>query len=188
MRILDPIGVDERDWSISYGQSFNVDGMKLYLVDGGSRYTARAVAKVGQLMLNKGVWERKQLIEPVWVEKALSSVGGGLVIEMPLGHPEPGLFWWVNSNGALASLPYDAFIAAGGGHQILLVVPSLDLVLVRFGRSLGSGQLPGLGGAFWRNLENYLFRALMDILGNQSSRVRTSKVFDAPKEKIHFVI
>ncbi|HWP91064.1 MAG TPA: serine hydrolase domain-containing protein [Thermodesulfobacteriota bacterium] len=155
----------------------------------GSRYAySNPGAKVGQLMLNRGEWKGKQLLDPVLVDRALSSFGGGPEVEIPLGHPEPGFYWWVNSNGALTSLPHDAFIAAGGGHQILLVVPSLELVLVRFGGSLGSGQLPGLGGAFWRNLENYLFRPLMDILGNRSSRVGMSKVFDAQKEMIQLII
>jgi CubicO group peptidase (beta-lactamase class C family) len=55
-RILDPIGVDEAEWSIGYGQAYDVDGLKLYANWGGGGFTARAVARVGQLMLQGGRW------------------------------------------------------------------------------------------------------------------------------------
>ncbi|MBE7501773.1 MAG: hypothetical protein HS113_16005 [Verrucomicrobiales bacterium] len=43
---------------------------------------------------------------------------------------------WSNQEGDCEALPRDAFFGSGAGHQILLVVPSLDLVVVRFGSLL----------------------------------------------------
>jgi CubicO group peptidase (beta-lactamase class C family) len=54
-----------------------------------------------------------------------------------------GLGWWVNRNPDgtrfWPCLPPDAFYGAGAGHQFLLVVPSLDLIVVRNGESLEYG-------------------------------------------------
>ena len=49
-----------------------------------------------------------------------------------------GIGWWSNNEGRHAKLPKDAFWAAGAGHQILLVVPSRQLIAVRNGASLES--------------------------------------------------
>src|ERR1035441_2134864 len=35
-RVLDPLGVPERDWSIGYGRAYEVDGLKLYANWGGA--------------------------------------------------------------------------------------------------------------------------------------------------------
>ena len=51
-----------------------------------------------------------------------------------------GLGWWVNrapdGTRLWKSAPEDAFGGAGAGHQFLLVVPSLDLIVVRNGQRL----------------------------------------------------
>ena len=59
----------------------------------------------------------------------------------PSGLPgHSGLGWWVNSgpdgSRLWKSAPEDAFGGAGAGHQFLLVVPSLDLIVVRNGDRL----------------------------------------------------
>ena len=46
-RVLDPIGVPERHWSIGYGRAYEVDGLKLYANWGGGNFTARAAARIG---------------------------------------------------------------------------------------------------------------------------------------------
>ncbi len=47
------------------------------------------------------------------------------------------------------------------GHQILLVVPSLDLIVVRNGGNLYD---PSKGEGFWGGVEEYLFNPLMEAL------------------------
>ncbi|MHC4519892.1 MAG: serine hydrolase domain-containing protein, partial [Planctomycetota bacterium] len=74
-RIMRPIGVADKDWSIGYGKTFEVDGLRLVANWGGGSYTARAVARVGRLMLHKGNWQGEQLIEPRWVEAVVGPAG-----------------------------------------------------------------------------------------------------------------
>ncbi len=158
-RILDPLGVPESHWAIGYGQAYEVDGMKLYANWGGGRFTPRATARVGQLMLHQGRWDNRQLVEADWVRRAAAYAGTPLP-ERRDGEPNPGsgLGWWTNFDGAWPKIPRDAFAGAGAGHQVLLVVPSLDLIVVRNGGPLAEGA------AFWRGVVEHLFDPLAVVL------------------------
>jgi len=177
-RIMDPIGATGDDWSISYGNTgFDVDGMKLYAIWGGGDFTAPTVARIGRLMLRRGNWEGRQLVEPSWVDRMVSYAGTPIP-KRPGGAPNPAmaLCWYTNFDGVWPSLPRDAFVGAGSGHQILLVIPTLDMIVVRFGETLekntwfggwiskhiegpikGEDPRPG----FWGATEKYLFEPIM---------------------------
>jgi CubicO group peptidase (beta-lactamase class C family) len=135
-RVMGPLGVPDAEWSAGYGSVTTVDGLPLVATWGGGSYSPNAVARVGRLMLHRGTWEGRQLLPPTVVDTALRHSG------QP-GHS--GLGWWVNAewNGARLwkSAPEDAFGGSGAGQQLLLVVPSLDLIVVRNGRQLD----PALG-------------------------------------------
>ena len=161
-RIMRPIGVPDEEWSIGYGRGYEVDSLKLYANWGGGNYTARAIAGVGRLMLRKGDWEGEQLVPSEWVEKAVAYAGTPLP-DRPPGNPQPGsgLGWWTNFDGVWPKVPRDAFAGAGAGNQVLLVIPSLDLIAVRNGSTLGDQNK---GEGFWGGLEKYLFNPLMDSI------------------------
>jgi CubicO group peptidase (beta-lactamase class C family) len=161
-RIMGPLGIPERGWSIGYRTWYAVDGMRLYPTWGGGAYTARATARVGQLMLRQGSWSGRQLLSPTWIEKAVSS-DKTPVPDQLRDNPEPasGLGWWTNREGVWPTLPDDAFLGAGAGHQLLLIVPSLDLVAVRYGESLSAASS---GESFWPSFEKYVFSRLMDAV------------------------
>jgi len=74
-RIMKPIGVKDSDWSIGYGKTFEVNGLNLVANWGGGGYTARAVARVGRLMLRKGNWQGRQLVDSRWVEEVVKFAG-----------------------------------------------------------------------------------------------------------------
>jgi len=159
-RIMRPIGVEDSDWSIGYGQTYDVDGLKLVANWGGGSYTARAIARVGRLMLRKGNWQGEQLIDSRWVETVLRYAGTPKP-DRPPGNPQPacGLAWYTNFDGVWPRVPRDAFAGAGAGNQVLLVVPSLDLIVVRNGGNLYD---PSKGEGFWGGIEKYLFDPLME--------------------------
>jgi CubicO group peptidase (beta-lactamase class C family) len=161
-RIMDPLGIPEDDWSIGYGRAYEVDSLQLYANWGGGSYTARAVARVGQLMLQRGQWGKQQLLSPEWVDKVTAYAGTPLPERRP-NPPAPGsgLGWWTNLDGVWKKVPRDAFAGAGAGHQVLLVVPSLDLVMVRNGGVLNE---PSEDLGFWGAVERFLFDPLMETL------------------------
>ncbi len=159
-RIMKPIGVKDSEWSIGYGKTYDVDGLKLVPNWGGGSYTARAIARVGRLMLRKGNWQGKQLIDEKWVE-TVSRYAGTPKPDRPPGNPQPaaGLGWYTNFDGVWPRVPRDAFAGAGAGNQVLLVVPSLDLIVVRNGGNLYD---PSKGQGFWGGIEKYLFNPVIE--------------------------
>ena len=163
-RIMRRIGTPDNEWTIGYSKGFEVDGLILYDNWGGAGFSARATARVGRLMLKKANWEGKQLVSPTWVEKAVTYAETPLP-ERPPGNPQPGsgLCWWLNFDGVWPSVPQDAFVGYGAGHQILLVIPSLDLIVVRNGERLDRRK--GVSNPFsWGQMEKYLFNPVMEAI------------------------
>ncbi len=159
VRVMDPLGVVEPEWSIGYGRGYEVDGLQLYATWGGGAFTSRAVAAVGALMLERGTWQGRQLIARKVVEEGLRPAG--LPDSKEKHAPASGLGWWVNANGAWPEVPRDAFAGAGAGHQFLLVVPSLDLIVVRNGPAINP---EGHGRGFWDALTIRLMQPLMHAI------------------------
>jgi len=159
-RIMGPLDLPDETWEIGYGTTYEVDGLPLCANWGGGSYTPRAVASVGRLMLRGGDWEGEQLLAPEWARMAVAYAGTPLP-HRPAGDPRPGsgLGWWTNFDGVWESVPKDAFAGAGAGNQILLIVPSLGLIAVRNGASLGEK-----GEGFWGPVERYLFNPLMEAV------------------------
>src|SRR5262249_52271882 len=130
-RVMRPIGVPDREWSVGYGQTVNVDGLPLVAAWGGGGCTPKAAARVGRLMLPEGDWDGTRLIAPEAVR----------AVTRDAGTPGPcGIGWWSNNEGVHLSLPRDAFYGSGAGHQITLVVPSLNLIAVRNGEAFTSDR------------------------------------------------
>jgi CubicO group peptidase (beta-lactamase class C family) len=180
-RIMDPVGATADEWSISYGNTgFDVDGMKLYAIWGGGAFTVPTVAKIGRLMLRKGNWEGRQLVESSWVNRMMSYAGTP-VPARPGGAPKPAmaLCWYTNFDGVWSSLPRDAIVGEGAGHQILLIIPSLDMIVVRLGETMEDNVgldewlhkyiiNPIMGKrsetGYWGAAEKYLFAPIMEAL------------------------
>lgn len=161
-RIMKPIGVEENEWSIGYGKTYEVNGFNLVANWGGGEFTSRAVARIGRLMLKKGNWQGVQLIDSVWVEKVLKYAGTPLP-DRPPGNPRPasGLGWYTHFDSVWEKVPCDAFAGAGAGNQVLFVVPSLNLIVVRNGAKLYDESK---GEEFWGGLETYLFNPVMEAV------------------------
>jgi CubicO group peptidase (beta-lactamase class C family) len=126
-RVMRPIGVADDEWSIGYGTTTIVDGLPLVATWGGGSYTPRAVARVARLMLRAGDWDGRRVIDP----------GAVRAVTADAGTPGScGMGWWANADAAHPELPPDAFFGSGAGHQVVVVVPSLALIVVRNGQSL----------------------------------------------------
>lgn len=161
-RVMQTIGVADGEWSCGYGKTETVDGLPLVASWGGGSFTARAVARIGRLMLREGNWEGQQLLTAEAVRQITSDAGT----------PGPnGMGWWSNNDGHITALPSDAFWGAGAGAQVVLVVPSLKLVAVRSGESLDTGD-NNLG------LEKYFFMPLAQVF-----RPRRGSCFRKASEK-----
>ncbi|HEX4611383.1 MAG TPA: serine hydrolase [Urbifossiella sp.] len=126
-RVMRPIGVPDPEWSVGYGKTFTVDGLPLVAGWGGGSYTARAVARIGRLLLRGGDWDGQRVLS----EEAVRQITGDAGLP---GHC--GMGFWTNADGRYAHIPRDTYYGAGAGDQLLIVVPSLNLVVVRNGETL----------------------------------------------------
>lgn len=149
-RVMRPIGVPDAEWSVGYGQTFTVDGLPLVGSWGGGSYTARAAARVGRLMLRGGDWDGRRLLSAEAVRSTTDDAGT----------PGPcGIGWWSNGEGDCARLPRDAYFGSGAGHQIVLMVPSLNLIAVRFGSVLA--KVAANPKSYHEAYNQYLFEPMM---------------------------
>jgi CubicO group peptidase (beta-lactamase class C family) len=136
-RIFTPIGIPQSDWSIGYGEATDLDGMKVYANWGGGEFTPRATARVGQLLLQKGIWEGRRIASSEWIDKMVA-YGGTAIPDRVKEEPRAAsaLCWHINMDGFWEGVPRDAFAGLGAGDQTLFIVPSLNLVVVRNGGDL----------------------------------------------------
>jgi len=162
VRLFEPLGIPESHWSIGYGQAYPVDGMQLYATWGGGAFTPRAAARIGQLMLHQGEWNGKRLIGRVLAQRMTSYAGMPVQARTPANPgPASGLCWWVNYDGVWPDVPRDAFAGAGAGQELLLVVPSLDLIVVRNGALMGDAE------GFWRDAVDEVFRPAVRLAASR---------------------
>ena len=96
--------------------------------------SARDWARFGQLYLNDGVVGDKRILPEGWVKWSATPT-----VEADVGY---GAGFWTNrgdSRGARArvkeGMPNDSFFASGNLGQRVIIVPSANLVVVRFGNS-----------------------------------------------------
>lgn len=104
----------------------------------GSSYfyaSARDWARMGQLMLNKGVLNGARVVSEDWVRRSIQPNNS-------LNQRAYGYQWWLNSDGSdgyrrWPELPADAYSANGNRQQYVMIVPSADTVIVRLGWTTG---------------------------------------------------
>ena len=129
-RVLRPIGVADNEWSVGYDATFTVDGLPLICSWGGAAFTPRAAARLGRLVLREGDWDGRRILSREAVRQVTTDAG------LP---GNCGMGWWSNGGGRYSKLPKDAVWGAGAGDQLLLVIPSLNLIMVRNGETLKPG-------------------------------------------------
>jgi CubicO group peptidase (beta-lactamase class C family) len=161
-RLLDPLDVAEREWSIGYGKAYEVDGLKLYANWGGATFTARAAARIGRLMMQQGQWDGRELIRRDVVKRVLTDQHMPRPARSPTDPaPASGLAWYVNTDGIWPAAPRDTFAGAGAGHQVIVVVPSLELIVVRNGDALADTK-PGFWGPVYDLVIEPVMRAVRE--------------------------
>ena len=132
-RLFSKIGIPKRAW---WGEG-EVDGVPINFGGTGLRMSAAEQARFGLLMLHDGVWDGERLLPEGWVAEATrNQVPGDIAIgetdrKRTDGRGKYGYNWWVINEGTDA--PVAAAFTSGLNHNVCLVVPAWDLVLVRQG-------------------------------------------------------
>lgn len=104
--LFTPLGITRFRWE-AHRDGLSYGGMRLFL-------TARDMAKIGQMCLDRGAWEGRQVVPSRWIETSTREhvrwTGGAY-----------GYFWWVRPQG---------YTAQGWGGQYIYVLPSARVVVV----------------------------------------------------------
>ena len=91
------------------------------------RFSARDLARIGELYRRRGMWGRDRILPEAWIEQSIkprSQLGGGR------GY---GYLWWsaaAHATGDRLSADVPLYYASGAGGQYIIVLPDLDLVVV----------------------------------------------------------
>ncbi len=89
----------------------------------GLRLMPKDLLKIGQLMLNQGQWEGKQVISKVWVEESFKP---RIKVDSERSY---GYQWWLG-NVTVNQQGHSVAAAVGNGGQRLFVCPTLELAVV----------------------------------------------------------
>lgn len=154
--LFHPMGIHIEGWHRSRLGVVNCQG-GLYL-------RPRDMAKIGQLMLDKGVWQGNRIISEKWVAASIES---RVTAELGWGY---GYQWWLGQ-AVVGDRLIDLFFASGRGGQHIIVVPEHRLVAVFTAQPIDNS------GGHSRNLIMMADYVLPAVTGNASPRpVRMDKV------------
>ena len=143
-RIFAPIGITPKDltWRRNAYRDPQIQGIMRREFGAGIHANVDAMARIGLLYLNKGRWDGKQLIPESFVDMARATVPGiaGLPTapeSQDMGTPSShyGLLWWNNADGAIKDVPTDTYWSWGLYDSLIVVMPTLDIVVARAGKS-----------------------------------------------------
>jgi len=115
--LFGPLGIKEPQWfSSPAGLPYFSSGLRL---------TPRDLAKLGQLCLDKGQWQGKQIVSEEWVSESTRAR-----FEVPSYGYSYGYLWWSTELHDESGNSLDVFMALGYGGQHIFVVPERSLVVV----------------------------------------------------------
>lgn len=111
-------------------------------LDGVYYSRARDAARFGLMMLNKGIWNGDTLLHDTAYYNAMINTSQSL-------NQSYGYLWWLNGKSShrlpginitipgeiIPSAPADMYAALGKNDQKIYVVPSMNMVVVRFGNA-----------------------------------------------------
>jgi CubicO group peptidase (beta-lactamase class C family) len=136
-RLFEPLGIENPEWASSpEGNSLGGYGLKLCTED---------IAKFGQLYLQKGKWNGKQLIPEKWIEQATSKQ----VPNDQEGHSKIGIDWVQGYGFQFWRCTHNAYRGDGAGGQLCIVIPDKDAVLAI---TADTGNFQGEMNAIWDKL------------------------------------
>ena len=125
--LFQPMGIYIEGWHRSRLGVVNCQG-GLYL-------RPRDMAKIGQMMLDKGMWNGKRIVSEAWVDTSLQKYV----------HAEAGWgygYQWRLGQTLIEDQIIDLFFAAGRGGQHIIVAPSLRLIAVFTSQPIGNKKGP----------------------------------------------
>jgi CubicO group peptidase (beta-lactamase class C family) len=151
-RVFSTIGItnDMLIWRDNASRTDKLNGVKRREISSGIEANVDAMARIGYLFLRGGVWNGQRVLSDSFVElvhtpQPQSAAATNADPEHdPTATQNYGVLWWTNSSGEMPGVPRDAYWAWGLGDNLIVVIPSLDLVIARTGNDPDDSSLPQL--------------------------------------------
>jgi CubicO group peptidase (beta-lactamase class C family) len=140
-RVLTPTGISSTDltWRSNAYRDDLLNGVKRREFGAGITINANAMARIGYLYLRRGLWAGQRILPDEFselVQRPDPSILGTPSRD-PSNFPQAsnhyGVLWWTNADSTLPEVPRDAYWSWGLGDSLIVVIPSLDIVVVRAG-------------------------------------------------------
>jgi len=131
-RLLDPLGIDDLAWKR--------DETGAELGFSGCHAPTSAVAALGQLYLQRGVWDGQRILDEEWVEAATSA---------QVANPDEANPDWSQGYGFQFWMARHGYRGDGAYGQFCVVLPEQDVVLALTGQSL---DMQAVLDAAWQHL------------------------------------
>lgn len=112
-----PLGISDVTW-ITLNKGF------IY-ASGDAELRPRDMAKIGMLVLNRGMWNGQRVISEEWLDQSMRSYARANAAN------EYGFLWWLPTlPGPAAESLGPVYMANGWGDQYIVIVPKHDLVVI----------------------------------------------------------
>lgn len=138
--LVGPLGMADTTWITNTGQGASGPVTNYYT----SRCSGRDLARFGLFAQRGGRWAGKRLVSEAYFK---ASIAPSQTLNAAYGY-----LWWENAQPGFGAAgrndepglrfegsPRDTFAALGAGGQVVGVVPSLDLVVIRQGQTPAGG-------------------------------------------------
>ena len=147
-RVFGPIGIKRSDlrWRNNAYRPHEINGVKRREFGSGIHANVNAMARIGYLYLRRGRWQGKQIIPSWFVDMARivpKEIRGLPVVKRESyfnASDHYGLLWWNNADGTMKNVPRDTYWSWGLYDSLIVVIPSLDIVAARAGKSLNKAR------------------------------------------------
>jgi len=140
--LFEPLNIERFRWQFSpKGRAW---------IGGGARMVPREMAKIGQLMLNRGVWNGQRLLPEEWIDKSTTKQGE-MRSSVDYG------YLWQRASSYIGRDLVTAYWASGNGGQYIIVLPDNAMVVVFTG---GNYDSP-LAGQPFQMLTDYILPAFL---------------------------
>ncbi|MAD96368.1 MAG: serine hydrolase [Flavobacteriaceae bacterium] len=122
--LFKPLGISKVSWGHTSNKEVISAGKRLNMIP-------RDMAKIGQLVLNKGKWNGQQIVSEKWIEESTTP-------KTKITGIDYGYLWW--------NIPFKfgdktiAKTATGNGGQYIMVFPELEMVAVFTGGAYNSQE------------------------------------------------
>lgn len=123
--LFSPLGITNVKWGHTTNKEVISSGKRLYI-------SARDMAKIGQLMLNKGTWDGKEIVSETWIKESILPITKITGIDY-------GFLWW-NIPFKVNGETVNCTAATGNGGQYIMIFEEMNLIAVFTGGAYNSQE------------------------------------------------